>query len=212
MGFQRKEEVTLKSKFLEDQIHYDGSQLRTHFAYDHGVDGNSIIGFLGGANVSDHMVDKEDLKHKDFIFSEKMLHFIVTFFNEDDTEKIVMFQRMIMRIIKDILNDVSSNKYKTTNDLRYELFGDDIKKSRTGEKLSVSIATKSLFAGLVHVGLNINAVEKGKVKVETCGLSDLSENFTKTKYVEELFNDISEKFTKEFISVKKASYKVIAVD
>ena len=42
----------MKYKFLEDNILYDGSQLRSHFAYEYmGIEGDSIVAFLGGADV-----------------------------------------------------------------------------------------------------------------------------------------------------------------
>ena len=64
---------------------YDGSQLRSLFAYENfGLQGDSVISWIGPCNVShEHMVDMEDLKAGDGIAGNEMLHFLVEVFHQD---------------------------------------------------------------------------------------------------------------------------------
>ena len=69
----------MKSLFIKENFKYDGSQLRSLFAYlNYGLLGDSIVSWIGPCNVDfDHMVDGEDLLQKSEIRSDNMVHFII---------------------------------------------------------------------------------------------------------------------------------------
>ncbi|MFC1560102.1 DUF366 family protein [Candidatus Margulisiibacteriota bacterium] len=150
----------MKGKFINKKIDYTGEQLRSKFARKFNLSGDTIVAFIGGANVVEHMVDLEDIGNNEFIFADSMLHFIVEH-KEADLEKAVLRQRLLISLIKQLINGV----YKKRSVI---MDGDDLYSGN--RKLSVSIATKSPKTTLIHVGLNIT--QKG-TPVKTVGLSDL---------------------------------------
>jgi len=148
------------TRFIDQKIDYDGSQLRPHFIYENfGLFGDAIIAFRGKAAVSDHLVDLEDKKENAFIYSEDMLHFIVEHFDLD-LEKAVLRQRLLVAIIKETLEAFIDRPIVRMGD---DLYIDD-------RKLSVSIATKSLVSTLIHTGINIKSE---KAPIAAIGLGDL---------------------------------------
>ena len=86
----------MKTYLHEKTFKYDGTQLKSHFAYDSfDIQGDSIVAFLGECNVKlSAMVDLEDVKAKDSIYSENMVHFIVEFFDLN-LEKTICFYQQI---------------------------------------------------------------------------------------------------------------------
>ncbi|MFA5104299.1 MAG: DUF366 family protein [Candidatus Margulisiibacteriota bacterium] len=140
----------MKTKFVSKKIDYDGSQLRSHFAHNElGVTGDSIVSFVGAAAVKEHMVDMEDKRNKEFIYSDKMLHFIIEHFDRD-LEKAVLRKRLFLTLVMDEINKKAGRQklFRSGNGLY------DGKK-----KLTVAVATTSPVSTLIHVGLNIT--EKG---------------------------------------------------
>ena len=96
----------------------------------------------------DMMVDLEDVLNDDFIYSKKMLHFIVEIFGVSLKEG-VLVQRLFSSVIEDKINQkLGGAILKRRGD---DLFFKDI------QKLSVSICTASPTSILIHTGLNIDA-------------------------------------------------------
>lgn len=140
----------MKTKFISKKTDYDGSQLRSHFARDEfGVAGDCIVSFIGAAAVKEHMVDMEDKRNKEFIYSDSMLHFIIEHFDLD-LEKAVLRKRLFLSVVMDEMNKRAGKKklFRAANGL-YE----------DKKKLTVAVATTSPVSTLIHVGLNIS--EKG---------------------------------------------------
>ncbi len=138
----------MKTKFIPKRINYDGSQLRNGFARDEGgIKGDSMVSFIGAAAVKEHMVDLEDKKNKEFIYSDEMLHFIIEHFDLD-LEKAVLRKRLFLSLIMDELNKKTGKQklLRNANGL-YE----------GKRKLTVAVATFSPVSTLIHVGLNITA-------------------------------------------------------
>ncbi len=132
--------------FIEKNILYDGSQLRSFFCEEvSGIRGNAIISFIGPAKVKEHMVDIEDKKNREFIFSDNMLHFIIEIFDKD-LLKAILLKRLFLSIISDEIN----KKIKVKRLIRRENGIYDGKK-----KLTVAVATCSPVSCLIHIGLNI---------------------------------------------------------
>jgi len=138
----------LKTHLAAEEMPYDGSQLRSHFAFKtFGIHGDSIVSFLGPCHVDlDHMVDLEDVVAREGIESPLMLHLIAEHFDAViDLEKAVLRQRLLVSIAAERLG------IRTGPGLVRS--GDDLMAGT--RKLSVSIATRSPVSTLIHLGLNV---------------------------------------------------------
>src|SRR5690606_8767219 len=126
----------MKSLWIEKPIKYDGTQLRSLFAYlNFQVLGNSVVGFRGACDVSlDHMVDGEDLLQNAQICGADMLHFIFEVFDEKLITG-VLIQRLFAAIVQNKILLKTNNKFSLTRE------GDDL--YWESKKLSISIATHS---------------------------------------------------------------------
>ncbi|MDD2234574.1 MAG: DUF366 family protein [Desulfitobacteriaceae bacterium] len=151
----------MKYIILKDKLDYDGSQLQSLFTFkNYGLMGDSIVVFRGKCSVRQaEMVDLEDVRAQEWIWSEDMLHFIIEHF-ELDLAKTILRQRLLISIIKEEL--------ETLGDKSLRRDGDDL--FRKQEKLSVSISTLSPVSTLIHCGLNISSVN---TPVPTVSLEDL---------------------------------------
>ena len=135
----------MKTKFIEEEIKYIGSQLSPHWIYKNfKIQGDSIVAFLGECKVDlTEMVDIEDVINNEPIYSKYMLSFISEQFGVGLTEG-VFRQRLLICIIKELLEEKGIFVVRNGDDLMID-----------GKKLSVSIATKSITSVLIHTGLNI---------------------------------------------------------
>lgn len=155
----------MQSLFLSDTTSYDGSQLSAQWVRQHMPDTpNSIIAFIGPANVrAEHMVDLEDLANEDWIYSESMLHFIISH-HAASLETTVLRQHLFVHQLIECLRAEKS-------DIALTRSGDDIMDGHY--KLSVSIATTGPNTGLIHTALNISSTN---TPVPTRGLDDYGIN------------------------------------
>lgn len=179
--------------FIPETITYNGTQLSSHWAFrTMGLLGDSIVSFQGPCRVMlAEMVDLEDVRKNAPIFSHSMLHFIVEHFDMD-LEKTILRQRMLITIIKDVLQESCGAEF--TRD------GDDL---YAGEKkLSVSIATLTPVSTMIHTGLNIISKD---TPVKTVGLADLG---LQDEEIEPLGNLISQRYAKEIGEIRLARCKV----
>jgi len=148
----------VKTRFLERRVDYDGTQIRSLWAYrELGIQGDSLVAFLGACEIPfDHMVDLEDVRRRSRIASPLMLHFIAEHFDRD-LEKAVLRQRLLAALVRDLLGG------------RVRREGDDLYVQ--GGKLSISIATLTPVSSKIHFGINV--VRELGVDVPTRGLRDL---------------------------------------
>lgn len=135
----------MKTKFIEEEIKYIGSQLSPHWIYKNfKLQGDVIVAFVGECEVKlTEMVDLEDVINNEPIYSKYMLSFITEQFGIGLTEG-VFRQRLLICIIKELLEKRGVFVVRQGDDLMIN-----------GRKLSVSIATKSITSILIHTGLNI---------------------------------------------------------
>ncbi len=196
----------MHSKFVEKKIDYTGEQLRSNWIKDNfALEKDAIVAFIGAADVKEHMVDLEDIANEEHIFSEKMLHFIAEH-QDNDLEKAVCRQRLMISIIKDWINKIGE-PFDFAQGTRYSwapsgvevLYrkGDDL--FVEDRKLSVSIATKSPNSTLIHTGLNISSKN---TPVKAIGLEDLKID------PEMLALRVMESYTREIEDIYKATRKV----
>jgi hypothetical protein len=180
----------MKQKWIENALKYDGTQLRSLYAYmTYEIPGDSIVSWRGACDISfDHMVDGEDVLQKSQICGSDMVHFIIEMFDRNLREG-VFAQRMLAAIINDFIYEKTQKKLRRDGD---DLFLQD-------KKLSISIATKSPVSTLVHFAVNIS--NKG-TPVPTCALEDLNIN-------SELFaKEVMARFSTEYDSIVFATQKV----
>lgn len=155
----------MKTKFIENEFTYDGSQLRSLFCYlDHGLQGDSVVAWIGPCAVSnEHMVDGEDLSAGAIIAGARMVHFVVEKFHISLFAAVAL-QRLFSSICLEQLREMSvddrgSRLRRDGDDLYFEL-----------GKLSISIATVSPVSGLIHFA--VNCTNQG-TPVKTAALADL---------------------------------------
>lgn len=160
---------------LKDQTIYDGSLIHNRFAYQYfkertAATGN-IVAFVAPAKVDTGLIDLEDALQKDYIFSEKMIHFCWEIPIARDSFGAVAFQRLLNIGIADIIG----KKIKQT----VMIDGDDImvRDSSSGDpaeskKASVSITYHNGEAVLGHTGINIVAGSEAPSFAYSTNLSD----------------------------------------
>lgn len=156
----------MQFKLLKDQFLYDGSQLRSLYAYmDHHILGDSMLAWIGPCDIPfEHMADGEDLLAHAQIKGDKMLHFIIEKFNISLFSG-VSLQRLLAAVCIEVLQELSPDKTQANLLIRE---GDDIYLG--DKKLSISIATVSPVSTLIHFALNV--VNTG-TPVQTLCLQDL---------------------------------------
>jgi hypothetical protein len=141
--------MSLKAKLLPGTVAYDGSPLGGHWAYKaYGIQGDSLLAFDGPCEVRlEALADLEDAKAGAFIFSQRMLHFVLELFGPS-LEEAAARQWLMAATAADELN----RRLKQPAVLRD---GNDLWVGK--RKLSVSIAAPTGVSVKVHLGLNIDA-------------------------------------------------------
>lgn len=184
----------MKTKFIDENIKYEGWQLAPHWIYKNfKIQGDAIVAFVGECEVKiTEMVDIEDVINDEPIYSKSMLSFISEQFNVSLVEG-VFRQRLLICVIKEELEHRGFVVRRNGDDL----FFDD-------KKLSVSIATKSPTSILIHTGLNI--ISEG-APINASGLTS-EMNICD---IQEFAKSVMDKYTCELDDIKLASTKVRGV-
>ena len=184
----------MKTKLIEEEIKYIGSQLAPHWIYKNfKLQGDAIVAFIGECEVKlTEMVDIEDVINNEPIYSKLMLSFITEQFGVELVEG-VFRQRLLMCIIKELLEERGVFVVRNGDDLMIN-----------GRKLSVSIATKSTTSILIHTGLNIlseGAPVKASGLTSELGIED----------IREFALEVMKRYSEEIEDIKLASTKVRGV-
>lgn len=153
--------LAMNSGILDGTIDYDGSALRSRFAFERaGLAPPCVVAFEGRCDVApEHMVDLVDRREGAAIRAERMLHFLAEVTPADPLAS-VLWQRLAVRSAARWL------ELRTGAGLSVE--GDDLYVE--GRKLSVSVATVSPVSSLFHLGLN---VDPAGAPVPAVGLEEL---------------------------------------
>ncbi|MEZ4751594.1 MAG: DUF366 family protein [Bdellovibrionota bacterium] len=180
----------MQTKFVEGPILYDGTQLAPHWIYKNfDLLGNALVAFVGEAVVGvEHMVDLEDVKNNAPIYSPSMLHFIGEWFTES-FELGIAYQHLFIHTVCEQLRALGAPIRRDGDDI----FVDD-------NKLSVSIATRSVGSVLMHTGLNIRTEN---TPVPTTGLERLGVS------VAPFAQAVLEQFSQDYSTWQKARFKVL---
>lgn len=144
-----------KLKEVTECNYYDGSVLKTRFAYkffkkEVNRQGN-IVAFVAPMVVEANLIDLEDSINKDYIYSDQAINLIIEI-PDIDLFGGVCFQRLYNAQLGSLL----CTKYLKTDGF---VKGDDMMVVVDGvpKKASVSIAAHTNNAVLIHTGININA-------------------------------------------------------
>ena len=185
----------MKLHWIEKPFPYDGTQLRSLFAYlGYGLLGDSIVSWQGPCEVSfDHMVDGEDLREQSAIRGSDMLHFIVEVFGRDLFGGVGL-QRLLASHAAELLREKVSDA-KARASIRRD--GDDV--FILDRKFSISIATVSPTSCLIHFAVNVS--NEG-TPVPTAALSEFDVS------PREFAHLLMERFAAEYKSVCDATMKV----
>lgn len=184
----------MKFKFHSERLTYDGSQLRSLYNYyEHDLQGDSIVAFLGPCKVSlDTMVDGEDKKANAKIQSDGMLHFLIEIFHQSLFSAVCLQRLMADLAISNIKNLSQSSMAQGLVRKGDDIFCED-------KKLSISIATSSPVSQLVHFALNTTT--EG-TPVPTLSLKDLDVD------AKDLAKALGSSFVAEYEDILSATTKV----
>lgn len=185
----------MQTKWVDKEFVYDGSQLRSLFAYlDFNVMGDSIVSWIGPCDISfENMVDGEDKLAKATIEGARMLHFVFEKFSEGIAFSVAA-QRLISSIAKDLIVELSP---KDCKQLLRE--GDDLYWAE--KKASISIATVSPVSAMVHFAINVT---NEKTPVETCSLEDFEVD--PVLFAKKLLERLKNEFESMEIATKKVHW------
>jgi uncharacterized protein len=152
-----------ETALLDQRVTYDGTQLTTHWPRGiTGLQGDALVAWLGPARVDTaELVDLSDRSSGDTIVAAEMLHLVGVFFQRPLPE-MVMRQRLYTARLAEELG---------RRGVAPERSGDDLfLPGEPPRKLTVSIATVSPLAGLIHLGIN---VDPAGAPVPAAGLEEL---------------------------------------
>ncbi|MEO0481692.1 MAG: DUF366 family protein [Planctomycetota bacterium] len=187
----------MKWVFLDERVHYDGSQLRAHWILDRtGLVGDALVGFVGSCDVArGEIADLQDIDGPG-IRSSEMLHFLLESFDESGLELAVTRQRLFAAIAGEVL------RMKLPSGIRLRREGDDLYLAEGDEpegKLSISIATRSPVSTLMHFALNIRTED---VPVRAACLADCEVD------ARAFADGVAERFVTELDSIRDARAQV----
>ena len=158
--------MALRTRLLAGIHPYDGSPLGPHWAFlSHGIQGDSLLAFEGPCSVAvEALADLQDARDGAFIYSPRMLHFVLELFGPS-LEEAVARQWLMAATAAAHINGRLAKRNKGARVLRD---GNDLWVGK--RKLSVSIAAPTGVSVKVHLGLNVSA--EG-APVPAIGLRDL---------------------------------------
>jgi hypothetical protein len=138
--------MTITTRWCDDRIDYDGSQLRAHWIlHRFGIVGDALVAFRGRCAVLPaEIADLEDLDGPG-IAADDMVHFVWETFAAGDLLLAVHRQRLLSAQAAEVLRALAP----ATAIVRH---GDDLYVG--GGKLSISIATASPVSTLIHFAVN----------------------------------------------------------
>ncbi len=148
------------TKFLNENLSYDGHQIQALWALDEqNIKGSSIVSWIGSMDIKpEKVIDVEDKGLE--IKADENINFIVEHFDAQPPNIRLCYhrQRMLVMILQNILTQYGVLASREGDDIYVD-----------GRKLTVSIASVSQTSMKIHFGINITS--KGTPNdVDTIGL------------------------------------------
>lgn len=183
----------MKTLFVSEKIKYDGEQLKPLTNYlRHGLLGNSLVSWIGPCDVTvEHMIDGEDLRAREKIAADEMVHFVFEIFDVD-LKAAVVWQRLMAEMVKEYILKNGKNMQGA-----WKRKGDDL--YLDNKKLNISIATKSAQSCVIHLAVNNlpTGAPVAIVSLQELGIED-----------KKFAQDMMFLFQNEIVDVIDSSYKV----
>jgi len=170
---------------------YDGSQIRPLWANEKfGINEDNIVVMIGSMNVKfENMIDKEDLKNKKKIKSDKAIHFLIEHYDSNDLRLAYYRQRLFCFEIEETLKRYNIDAERKGSDLYIN-----------NRKLSVSIATVGKTQK-IHFGINLTT--KGTPDdVKTAALDEF-ECFKNEESIKKFIDEILNKYVFDVEKIEK---------
>ena len=177
--------IFMKCIILPEKYDYDGSQISSLWAYNSfGVQEDSIIVFRGACDVKiEHMIDLEDRRANESIWSEDMVSFVIEHFDSTDLKLVYARQRLFTALVREHLAGLGISTSRKGDDLFFE-----------GKKLTVSIASTSAVSQKIHFGINVSHEIYGNLR--EAGIGD-------NEGIVRLMKEIGETYVREFEDIEK---------
>ncbi|AKB38474.1 hypothetical protein MSSAC_3884 [Methanosarcina siciliae C2J] len=175
----------MKCIILPDKFDYDGSQISSLWAYNSfGVQEDSIIVFRGACDVKiEHMIDLEDRRANESIWSEDMVSFVIEHFDSTGLKLVYARQRLFTAIVRERLAGLGVSTSREGDDLFLK-----------GKKLTVSIASTSAVSQKIHFGINVSHEVYGNLR--EAGIGD-------DESIARFMQEIGEAYVREFEDIEK---------
>ncbi len=166
----------MKSYFVDHPLQYTGSQLRPGWPSDaFGVDGDSIIGFVGPASIIESTAGEEELVgDENILISSSMLHLIIAH-HEASARETMLLHRLFLSSLLEVLG---TDFYRKSNHIYYQEQQLSICKIRVGHPSSA-----------FHMGFYVKATEQlpGIIGLEDLNISpQFFALHVMNKYVQEI--------------------------
>jgi len=187
------------SLIIEDKrITYTGKELEPLWAFErYNIQRDSIVAFRGEIKVPlENMKDLKDVKEESsksriLITSSDAINFILEHFDNPDLKMTYLRQRILVLITKEVLEEISEKRIvRKGDDLYYK-----------GGKLSVSIASRGISSGKVHLGINVSK-EGTPSYVKTSSLEDLGID-TDEKTILDIMETIGRRYGEEMDKIEE---------
>ncbi|MBP2172158.1 DUF366 family protein [Methanococcus voltae] len=182
-------------------LDYTGEEIEPLWAFkSFDVQKDSIVGFIGAmqvkiANMKDLKDVKEEAEYEIPISSKRAINFIVEHFDNCDLKTTYLRQRMLVNIVKDVIETKANIKVlKTGDDLYYN-----------NKKISVCIACKGVTSGKIHLGLNVTS-EGTPEHVSAIGLLEMGLNESD---LDEILENIILEYCKETDKIERDIRKTL---
>jgi hypothetical protein len=148
------------------------------------VQEDSIVVFRGACDVKiEHMIDLEDRRANESIWSEDMVSFIIEHFDSTDLKLVYARQRLFTAIVREYLAGIEVQTVRKGDDLFLK-----------GKKLTVSIASTSAVSQKIHFGINVSHKIYGNMNEAGIGEDEQVAGFMQA---------VGEAYLREFEDIEK---------
>jgi len=182
----------------EEILTYTGRELEPLWAFErYNIQRDSIVAFRGRIEVPlENMKDLKDVKEEGsksnkLITSSDAMNFIIEHFDNPDLKMTYLRQRLLVLITKEILEEISGKRLvRRGDDLYYN-----------GGKLSVSIASRGISSGKIHLGINLSK-EGTPSYIKTTSLEDLGIDIGKD-IVRDIMETVGRRYGEEIDKIEE---------
>lgn len=194
----------MEYKHLDEEIKYDGSQIKPSWALkEKDIKGSSVVTWIGPMDItSENLCDFEDVGLD--IKSDKMVHFIVEHFDIQpaDIRTAYLRQRILVMIFSEALSEKKIICRRKGDDLYINQTNPfDIYDGYDPCKLTVSIASVSISSSKIHFGVNLSS-EGTPNDINTIGLYELGDGIFNENNIKDFVEIIARTYIREINDIE----------